>query len=78
MVRLKTVLVWKLNKEKIMSMRQIVIERLTGFIQDADDYGVPAYFDCDEDDYIKDPSVLNDMTDEQLLEAFEACVGFQG
>ncbi len=61
-----------------MSMRQIVIERLTSFIQDSDDYGIPAYFDCDEDEYIKDPSELNDKTDEQLLNIFEACVGFGG
>ncbi len=61
-----------------MSMREIVIERLTSFIVDADGYGIPACFDCDEDEYIKDPSILNDMSDEELLNVFEACVGFNG
>ena len=61
-----------------MSMREIVIERLTSFIVDAEEIGIPAYFDCDEDKYIKDPSILNDMSDEDLLNVFEACVGFNG
>ncbi len=61
-----------------MSMRDIVIERLTSFILDSDGYGVPSYFDCDEDEYIKDPSILNDMSDEDMLNVFEASIGFNG
>lgn len=61
-----------------MSMRDIVIERLTSFIQDAEEMGIPAYFYCEEVEYIKAPSILNDMSDEDLINVFEACVGFHG
>ena len=60
-------------------MRELVIAKLTAFINNGDEgYGIPRYFDCDDEESIKDPAELNSMTDEQLLEAFEACVGFWG
>lgn len=59
-------------------MRDLVIARLAGFIKDNDGYGIPRCFDCDEEDTIFDASELNTMTDEQLLEVFEATVGFGG
>jgi hypothetical protein len=59
-------------------MRDIVINRLKEFIEDTDGYGIPRCFDCDEDEYITDVEELPNMTDEQLLEVFEATVGFQG
>ena len=49
-----------------------------GFIADSDGYGIPRCFDCDEDEMITDPKELNHMDDEQLLEVFEAVVGFGG
>lgn len=59
-------------------MRELVISRLTAFIADTDGYGIPRCFDCDEDDYIKDPTELENMSDEDLLEAYESAVGFGG
>lgn len=59
-------------------MRELVIQRLTQLIQDSDGYGIPLYFDCDEADYIKDSSDLQNKPDEDLLEILEATVGFQG
>ncbi len=61
-----------------MAMRELVISKLTQFIEDSDGYGIPCEFDCGEEDMIKDASVLVSMTDEQLLDAFESCVGFGG
>lgn len=59
-------------------MRELVISRLTAFIADTDGYGIPRCFDCDEDDYIKDPEELENMSNEDLLEAYESAVGFAG
>ena len=59
-------------------MRELVISRLTAFIADTDGYGIPRCFDCDEDNYIKDPTELENMSDEDLLEAYESAVGFGG
>lgn len=59
-------------------MRELVIAKLELFISTSDGYGVPREFDCDESDYIKDPAELSTMTDLQLLQAFEAVVGFWG
>lgn len=59
-------------------MRDLVIAKLTGFIKDNDGYGIPRYFDCDDEESIKDPAELNSMSDEELLVAFEAAVGFGG
>ena len=44
----------------------------------SDGYGIPREFDCFEEDYIKDPLELVNMSDEQLLEAYESAVGFAG
>lgn len=59
-------------------MRELVIKKLKGFIENTDGYGIPRYFDCDEEEMVKDPAELESMTDEQLLEVFESTVGFQG
>jgi hypothetical protein len=59
-------------------MRELVISRLTAFIANTDGYGIPRCFDCDEDDYIKDPAELENMSNEDLLEAYESAVGFAG
>lgn len=59
-------------------MRELVITKLKQFIADNDGYGIPRYFDCTDEDAIKDPAELDSMSDEQLLEVFEACVGFGG
>lgn len=58
-------------------MRDLVIAKLTVFIKDTDG-GIPRYFDCDDEENITDPKELNHMDDEQLLEVFEATVGFGG
>ena len=59
-------------------MRDLVIKRLEGFIAESTGFGIPRCFDCDEDEMITDPKELNHMDDEQLLEVFEAVVGFGG
>jgi hypothetical protein len=59
-------------------MRELIINRLKAMIEVAPDYGIPRYFDCDEEEYITDVEDLSSMDDEALLEVFEACVGFGG
>lgn len=59
-------------------MRELVIAKLSGFIADSGEYGIPRYFDCSDDENITDPAELNDLTDEELLEVFETTVGFGG
>ncbi len=59
-------------------MRELVIAKLTEFIANNDGYGIPREFDCGDEDSIKDPAELGSMSDEELLQAFEACVGFWG
>ena len=59
-------------------MRELVINRLKTFVNDSDGYGIPRYFDCNEEDNITDPNELDSMSDEELIEVFESCVGFQG
>lgn len=59
-------------------MRDIVINRLKGYIQDSDGHGIPRCFDCDEEDYVQDPNELDSMSDQELLEVFESVVGFGG
>ena len=57
-------------------MRELVISKLKQFISENQGYGIPRYFDCDEEEYITNADELSDMNDEQLLEVFESCVGF--
>lgn len=59
-------------------MRELVIQRLAHLIQDADGYGIPAYFDCSEEDHITDAADLQSKTDAELLDILEVTVGFQG
>ena len=59
-------------------MRDLVIAKLKQFVADSDGYGIPSSFDCDEDQMITNPADLDNLDDQQLLEVFEACVGFGG
>lgn len=59
-------------------MRDLVIAKLTEAIRMTGGYGIPRCFDCDDEDTIADPIELDTMSDEQLLEVFEATVGFGG
>jgi hypothetical protein len=59
-------------------MRDLVIAKLAEAIRMTSGYGIPRCFDCDDNDTITDASELDTLTDEQLLEAFEATVGFGG
>jgi len=59
-------------------MRDLVVAKLKQFIANSDGYGIPRYFDCDDEDAIKDPAELDSMSDKELVEVFEACVGFGG
>ncbi len=59
-------------------MRELVIAKLKEFIANSDGYGIPRYFDCNDEDAIKDPAELDSMSDGELVEVFEACVGFGG
>lgn len=62
-------------------MRDLVINKLKAIIEASaghGGYGIPRYFDCDDEEYITDAEELRNMDDEQLLEVFEATVGFQG
>jgi hypothetical protein len=59
-------------------MRDLVIKRLEVIIAMSEGQGIPRCFDCDEDEMVTDPKELNHMDDEQLLEVFEAVVGFGG
>jgi len=57
-------------------MRNLVIQRLAALIEDSGGEGIPRYFDCDE--YIVNSEELDEMSDEDLLEALEASIGFNG
>jgi hypothetical protein len=59
-------------------MRNLVISKLTEFIEESCGEGIPRYFDCEISEYLKDPKELESLSDEKLLEAFESCVGFSG
>ena len=61
-----------------MSMREFVISKLTNFIIDMGGDGIPTSFDCDEACFLTDPQILQTMKDEELLECYTACVGFDG
>jgi uncharacterized protein YkuJ len=59
-------------------MRDLVIQRLTTLIEDSCDEGISRYFECESSEMITDPKELQSMSDEELLEALETAVGFQG
>lgn len=59
-------------------MRDLVIAKLKEFIVDSLPYGIPRSFDCDEEENITNFNELDTMSDQQLLEIFEATVGFGG
>jgi hypothetical protein len=59
-------------------MRELIIARLTDIINYPLGGPIPRYFDCAEEDCIADAEELSKLTDEELLEAFEATIGFDG
>lgn len=59
-------------------MRELILNKLKGFISDADGYGIPRFYFCDEEDFITNPDELDGMTDEEVMEVYEASIGFQG
>ena len=59
-------------------MRELIITRLTAFIDSSGGMGIPRYFECNDDDYITDPDDLDSLSDEELLEVYDACVIFTG
>ena len=59
-------------------MRDLIINRLKAIIEDSDGIGIPRSFDYDDEEYITDIEELYNMDDQQLLEVFEATVGFAG
>ena len=59
-------------------MRDLVIAKLKVFVIDSLPYGIPRYFDCDDEDNITDYNELESMTDKELLDIFEVTVGFGG
>ena len=59
-------------------MRELIITKLTEFINGSGGIGISRYFECPDDDYITDPEDLDSLTDEDLLEVYDACVMFTG
>jgi hypothetical protein len=57
-------------------MRQLVIDRLTAIIEDCG--YINRHFECEINECIRAPSELEELSDEELLDAFEASVGFNG
>jgi hypothetical protein len=55
-------------------MRNLIIQRLTILIEDSNGYGIPRNFDCDENENVLESQELTEMSDEELLEAFEAAL----
>lgn len=51
-------------------MKELVINRLKRLIADSDGDGIPR--DFKESAYITDPDELNDLSDDALLDVFEA------
>lgn len=52
-------------------MRDLIIAKLLEMMAASDGAGIPAYFDCDDDEYIRDEAGLTALSDETLLEVFE-------
>lgn len=59
-------------------MRELVIKKLNYLLDLTDGEGIPRYFDCDESEYITDAEEIKTLTDEDLLDVFEACISFGG
>lgn len=60
------------------TLREITINRLAVIIKDSNGYGIPRYFDCSDEEYIKDPAQLAALTDDELLNCYEATFMFSG
>lgn len=59
-------------------MRELIIKRLSLVIADSDGEGIPLYYDCDDDEFITDPLDLDKLSDEALLDVYDATIGFMG
>ena len=59
-------------------MRELVIKRLSLIIADSDGEGVPLYYGCDDNEFITDPSDFDKLSDEALLDVYDATIGFMG
>lgn len=59
-------------------MRELIITRLTEFIDSSGGMGIPLYFECNDDDYITDSKDLDSLSDEELLDVYDASVMFTG
>ncbi len=58
-------------------LRKLIIDRLASILEN-DDVGIPRYFECGDDEMVHSVEELETMSDEELLECFEATVGFAG
>ena len=59
-------------------MRELVLAKLKGYVTDSLPYGIPRYFDCNEEDNITDANELDSFEDAELLAVYEATIGFGG
>lgn len=59
-------------------MREIILKRLKGMLNVSDGCGIPRYAECDESEFITDSVELENMSDEALLEIYDASIGFHG
>ena len=62
-------------REKIIKK---ITELLVDEMEDDESMGLERYYDCDPEEYVKDPKELESMTDDELLAMWENLWGFQG
>jgi hypothetical protein len=58
-------------------MRKIIIDRLASILEN-NEVGIPRYFECGDELMVHTAEELDTMCDEELIECFEATVGFAG
>lgn len=59
-------------------MRELIIAKLTEYINDSEGMGIPRYFECEVDEYMTDTKELDSLNGEELLEMYDANVMFCG
>jgi hypothetical protein len=59
------------------NMRELIEKRIFELLEDSPE-GLPAYFDCPLKFYIKTKEEVMEQSDKELLEMFEAVIGFDG
>mgnify|MGYP003343808810 FL=1 len=62
-------------REKIIKQ---ITELLVDEMDDTESLGLERYYDCDPEEYIKDPKQLESMSDDELLEMWQNLWAFQG